>query len=156
MPGEGCRDHATTIEECMGCNGGRWDPEAADELIEAGYAVGITAAAIRVARAEIDRLRADRDAGAERVRTVVALAIANEMREYRVADDGTEPPMTLLDRERATLFTAIADRVAAQFGPVGLGDGERFSLVLLASDRAFRADHPAAAAVLDRLLGDQP
>lgn len=58
MTAEGCRDHATTIEECMGCNGGRWDPEAADQLIEAGYAVGITAAAIRVARAEIDRYRA--------------------------------------------------------------------------------------------------
>lgn len=65
-----CRDHAMPIEGCMGCAGGRWDRAEAEQLIEGGYATGITAAAIRVAIAEVERLQL----AADRIVTIAAEA----------------------------------------------------------------------------------
>lgn len=71
----------------MGCAGGRWDRDEAQKLIDAGYAEGITAAAIRVAIAEIDRLDALRGADAVEAAANHAAAIA-EIEALRCGDLG--------------------------------------------------------------------
>lgn len=78
-----------------------------------------TYAATRDALHKLMYLPASSAVVAERLRYMVTRAVAGEMREYRISDDGMEPPMTLLDQERAALFTAIADRVVKQLALTG-------------------------------------